>query len=251
MSKAGMDKEPEEIAGMFDQTASRYDIANSVLAVGNDRLWRLQMTRAVNPLPGERILDVAAGTGASGAPMAKAGAFVTALDFSAGMIEVGKQRHPELEFIEGSAEDLPFESGSFDAVTISFGLRNVQDPHLALSEFFRVLKPGGRVHICEFSKPPIALIRSGSSAYIKKFMPHIAKLITKNPEAYEYLVDSIEEWPDQQSLSKWLRTAGFTRVAHRNLTFGVVALHRGRKPTEQTMQMEQVSFDEETKQTGN
>ncbi|ERG62870.1 hypothetical protein L332_00095 [Agrococcus pavilionensis RW1] len=234
MSRADMQKDPNEVAGMFDATAKRYDLLNSLLSAGNDKLWRIQMQRAVRPQAGERILDVAAGTGASAAPMAKAGALVTALDISHGMLEEGRRRHPDVEFVHGSATELPFDGDTFDAVTISFGLRNVQQPRAALSEFHRVLKPGGRLVVCEFSHPPVDVVRKGYELYLRTALPGMARLASSNPEAYRYLVESISTWPDQQSLSQWIRTAGFTRVAHRNLTLGVVALHRGRKPTEQT-----------------
>lgn len=229
-----MQKDPGEVAGMFDATAKRYDLLNSLLSGGNDRLWRIHMQRAVKPQPGERILDVAAGTGASSAPMAKAGALVTALDLSAGMVEEGRRRHPDIEFVLGSAEELPFSSDTFDAVTISFGLRNVQHPRAALSEFLRVLKPGGRLYVCEFSQPPVNVVRKSYETYLRTVLPGMARMASSNPEAYRYLVESIQSWPDQQTLSQWIRTAGFTRVAHRNLTMGVVALHRGRKSTEAT-----------------
>lgn len=229
-----MQKDPDQVAGMFDATAKRYDLLNSLLSGGNDRLWRIHMQRAVAPKPGERILDVAAGTGASSAPMAKAGALVTALDISHGMLEEGRRRHPDIEFVHGSAEELPFDDDTFDAVTISFGLRNVQQPRAALSEFHRVLKPGGRVIVCEFSQPPVNVVRKSYELYLRTVLPGLAKAASSNPEAYRYLVESIASWPDQQTLSQWIRTAGFIRVAHRNLTLGVVALHRGRKPTEQT-----------------
>ncbi len=229
-----MQKDPSEVAGMFDATAKRYDLLNSLLSGGNDKLWRIQMQRAVRPQAGERILDVAAGTGASAAPMAKAGALVTALDISHGMLEEGRRRHPDIEFVHGSATELPFDDDTFDAVTISFGLRNVQQPRAALSEFYRVLKPAGRLVVCEFSHPPVDVVRKGYELYLRTALPGMARLASSNPEAYRYLVESISTWPDQHSLSQWIRTAGFTRVAHRNLTLGVVALHRGRKPTEQT-----------------
>ncbi|MEV7529294.1 class I SAM-dependent methyltransferase [Agrococcus sediminis] len=234
MSRADMQKDPDQVAGMFDATAKRYDLLNSLLSGGNDRLWRIHMQRAVAPKPGERILDVAAGTGASSAPMAKAGALVTALDISHGMLEEGRRRHPDIEFVHGSAEELPFDDDTFDAVTISFGLRNVQQPRAALSEFHRVLKPGGRLVVCEFSQPPVNVVRKSYELYLRTVLPGLAKAASSNPEAYRYLVESIASWPDQQTLSQWIRTAGFIRVAHRNLTLGVVALHRGRKPTEQT-----------------
>ncbi|WP_405219632.1 class I SAM-dependent methyltransferase [Agrococcus sp. Ld7] len=236
MSRADMQKDPDEVAGMFDATAKRYDLLNSLLSGGNDKLWRIHMQRAVRPKPGERILDVAAGTGASAAPMAKAGALVTALDLSQGMIDEGRKRHPDIEFVHGTAEELPFDDDTFDAVTISFGLRNVQQPRAALSEFLRVLKPGGRVVICEFSQPPVNVVRRSYELYLRTMLPGMARA-SSNPESYRYLVESIQAWPEQEVLSQWIRTAGFTRVAHRNLTMGVVALHRGRKPSEITSAM--------------
>ncbi|MDI2098894.1 class I SAM-dependent methyltransferase [Ruicaihuangia caeni] len=230
MSKADLNKRPEEVSGMFDSVARGYDRTNAVLSVGNSALWRIATVRAVDPKPGERILDVAAGTGTSAAAFARSGAQVVALDFSRGMVEEGRRRHPELEFIEGNAEALPFGDDEFDAVTISFGLRNVQRPKLALDEMFRVLKPGGRLVICEFSKPPVGIVRAGYQAYLKWVMPAVVNIASTDADAYSYLADSIEDWPDQGTLSQWIRGAGFTRVAHRNLTAGVVALHRGRKP---------------------
>lgn len=244
MGAADLGKDPEQVAGMFDATAKRYDLMNTLLSGGNAQLWRLQTTRAIAPKPGERILDVAAGTGASAAPLAKAGALVTAMDFSRGMIEEGRKRHPELEFVFGDAEDIPFDADTFDAVTISFGFRNVQNPRHALTEFLRVLKPGGRLVICELSKPPVQVVRKGHDAYMRVVLPAVARAISSNAEAYGYLAESIREWPDQQTLSQWLRGAGFTRVAHRNLSMGVVALHRGRKPTAQTMRMATVQAAE-------
>jgi demethylmenaquinone methyltransferase/2-methoxy-6-polyprenyl-1,4-benzoquinol methylase len=146
------------------------------------------------------------------------------------MIAEGRKRNKNIEFIEADAEKLPFGDNEFDAVTISFGLRNVNNPKAALAEMYRVLKPGGRVVICEFSKPPRALFRAGYNAYMKAVMPTIVRVTSSNPEAYEYLNESIKQWPEQGELSQWIRGAGFTRVAYRNLTAGVVALHRGRKP---------------------
>jgi demethylmenaquinone methyltransferase/2-methoxy-6-polyprenyl-1,4-benzoquinol methylase len=225
-----MDKQPDEVSGMFDGVARRYDRTNAVMSLGNAQLWRAATVRAVDPHAGQRILDVAAGTGTSSAALARTGATVIALDFSAGMIEEGRRRHPKIEFVEADAERLPFGDDEFDAVTISFGLRNVEHPKTALAEMYRVLKPGGRLVICEFSKPPRALFRTGYAAYMRYVMPVVAAVASSNKDAYGYLRESIQEWPDQGTLTQWIRGVGFTRVAYRNLTAGVVALHRGHKP---------------------
>lgn len=225
-----MDKQPDEVSGMFDGVARHYDRTNSIMSVGNDVLWRAATVRAVDPRAGQRILDVAAGTGTSSAALARTGARVVALDFSPGMIEEGRRRHPKIEFVEGDAEQLPFGDDEFDAVTISFGLRNVEHPKVALAEMYRVLKPGGKLVVCEFSKPPRTIFRAGYAAYLRFVMPVVATVASSNRDAYTYLRESIQQWPDQGTLSQWIRGVGFTRVAYRNLSAGVVALHRGHKP---------------------
>lgn len=217
---------------MFDAVAAGYDRTNNVLSMGNDLLWRIATTRALNLLPGERVLDVAAGTGTSSASLARTGASVVAVDFSAGMIEVGRARQaasPSIEFVQADAVDLPFDDGEFDAVTISFGLRNVAAPQAALAEFYRVTRPGGRLVICEFSTPPAALVRRGYLAYLRYAMPVLAQLVSSNDAAYRYLDESIQAWPNQRVLSAWLRDAGYTSVEYRNLSAGIVAMHRGVK----------------------
>jgi demethylmenaquinone methyltransferase/2-methoxy-6-polyprenyl-1,4-benzoquinol methylase len=233
MTRADLGKDPSQVSAMFDRVAARYDRTNTVLSVGNAPLWRVATTRAVAPKPGERILDVAAGTGTSSASLARSGASVVAADFSPGMIEVGRRRQtgvPNLVFVEADATSLPFGDDEFDAVTISFGLRNVNEPKQALAEFFRVTKPGGRLVVCEFSHPPVGFVRAGYHAYQRYVMPPLVKLSSSNDTAYEYLNESIEAWPDQRTLAAWLREAGWVDVEWRNLTMGVVALHRGRKP---------------------
>ncbi len=217
---------------MFDEVAAHYDRTNALLSVGNASLWRIATTKAVNPRAGERILDIAAGTGTSSAALARSGAHVVAADFSAGMIEVGKVRHAQnanIEFVQADATALPFKDNEFDAVTISFGLRNVVEPKKALAEFYRVTKPGGRVVICEFSTPPLSLVRHSYFAYLNHVMPRVVRLASSNAEAYDYLGESIAAWPTQPVLSGWLRSAGYSQVAYRNLTLGIVALHRATK----------------------
>ena len=217
---------------MFDAVARRYDVTNEVLSAGNAALWRIATVRAIAPQPSERVLDLACGTGTSTAAIAKRAGEVVGLDFSEGMIAEAHRRHPQLAFVAGDAQALPFGDDEFDAVTVSFGLRNMRDPHLALTEMHRVLKPGGRVVVCEFSTPNRALVRAGYGLYLREVLPFIARVTSSNAEAYEYLGESIEAWPDQVELSAWIRGAGFTRVAHRDLTAGIVALHRGVKPTD-------------------
>ncbi|MCW4385969.1 bifunctional demethylmenaquinone methyltransferase/2-methoxy-6-polyprenyl-1,4-benzoquinol methylase UbiE [Salinibacterium sp. SYSU T00001] len=230
MATADLSKQPAEVSAMFDEVARGYDRTNGVLSMGNSALWRHAVVKAIAPQPGERVLDIAAGTGTSSAVIARSGAHVIAADFSHGMLEVGRRRHPEIDFVHADAMQLPFDDGSFDAVTISFGLRNIEDPHRALAEMRRVLKPGGRLVICEFSTPPIALVRAGYNAYMKYVMPAVVGASSSNPQAYTYLAASIADWPDQATLASWIRAAGFTGVEHRNLTAGVVALHRAHTP---------------------
>ncbi|MCX6502702.1 MAG: demethylmenaquinone methyltransferase [Microbacterium sp.] len=232
-NRADLGKDPARVSGMFDQVAAAYDRTNTVLSLGNDRLWRVATTRAVAPRPGQRILDLAAGTGASSVALAHSGAEIVAADFSPGMIAEGAKRHgdiPNLTFRQADATALPFEDDEFDTVTISFGLRNVSDPQQALREMLRVTKPGGRLVVCEFSHPPQPLFNRLYRFYNDRILPVVARGVSSNAEAYDYLNESIKDWPDQATLAAWLREAGWTDVAHRDLTFGIVALHRARKP---------------------
>jgi demethylmenaquinone methyltransferase/2-methoxy-6-polyprenyl-1,4-benzoquinol methylase len=230
---ADLNKKPADVAAMFDGVSAGYDRTNAVLSVGNDALWRAATTRAVAPKAGERILDLAAGTGTSSESLARTGATVVAADFSRGMLEVGRRRHrdnPHLEFVYADALALPFDDDEFDAVTISFGLRNVADPKRALAELYRVTKPGGRIVICEFSRPPFGPLRLAYFNYLRYVMPLVSKLASTNAAAYDYLGDSIRDWPDQKTLAGMIRKAGYSGVSYRNLTAGIVALHRGIKP---------------------
>ncbi|WP_030620135.1 demethylmenaquinone methyltransferase [Streptomyces sclerotialus] len=230
MTRASLDKQPHEVASMFDDVAERYDLTNDVLSLGQTRLWRKAVDRAVAARPAERVLDLAAGTGTSSVPFARTGAYVVPCDFSTGMLREGKKRQPWLPFTAGDAMKLPFADGVFDAVTISFGLRNVQDTDAALAELYRVTKPGGRVVICEFSHPTWAPFRTVYTEYLMRALPPVATAVSSNPDAYVYLADSIRAWPDQPALAARLQRAGWQQVAWRNLTGGIVALHRGTKP---------------------
>lgn len=226
MARADLDKAPADVAAMFDDVAERYDLTNDVLALGQTRRWRSAVVAAVDPQPGERILDLAAGTGTSSVPFARAGAFVVPTDFSLGMLRVGKERQPFLSFVAGDGMHLPFRDESFDAATISFGLRNIHDRLEGLRELHRVVKPGGRLVVCEFSHPTWAPFRTIYTEYLMKALPPVARRTSSNPEAYVYLAESIRAWPDQSALAADIAACGWGRVQWRNLTGGIVALHR-------------------------
>jgi demethylmenaquinone methyltransferase / 2-methoxy-6-polyprenyl-1,4-benzoquinol methylase len=232
MAKADLSKHPIDVAAMFDDVAERYDITNDVLALGQTRIWRKAVLAAVAPAPGERVLDLAAGTGTSSVPFAQAGAFVVPCDFSLGMLAVGRKRLPELPFVAGDALHLPFADASFDAVTMSFGIRNVVDYQAGLVEMLRVVRPGGRLVICEFSHPVWSPFRTVYTEYLMKALPAVARAVASNPEAYEYLADSIRAWPRQQEFAAELQSAGWSSVQWRDLTGGIVAIHRATRPSD-------------------
>jgi len=230
MTRAGLDKTPEDVAGMFDAVAEKYDVTNDVLSMGMDRLWRRATVRAVRGQVGQVVLDIAAGTGTSAEPFADGGVHVVPVDFSLGMLRVGRRRRPDLAFTAADAMRLPFRDDSFDAVTMSFGLRNVADIDAALLEFLRVTRPGGRLVVCEFSRPVNAPFRYVYLNYLMRALPIIARRTSSDPESYRYLAESIRAWPDQRRLAGRLTDAGWADVEWRNLTGGIVALHRATKP---------------------
>lgn len=230
MPRADLDKKPHEVAAMFDAVARRYDLTNDVLSLGADRAWRSATVRAVGPEPGGLVLDLAAGTGTSSEPFEAAGAGVVPCDFSLGMLAAGKARRPDLPFVAGDALRLPFADASFDAVTISFGLRNVADTPAALAELLRVTRPGGRLVVCEFSRPTWGPWRTAYTEYLMRALPAVARAVASSPDAYAYLADSIRSWPDQVGLGRLMLRAGWAEVAYRNLTGGIVALHRAARP---------------------
>lgn len=228
-TRAGLDKAEAEVSAMFDGVAPRYDLFNDLLSLGQDRAWRRETLAAVNPRAGERVLDLAAGTGTSSVPFVSAGAQVVATDLSFGMLKVGKQNHPELTLINGDAHNLPFADDTFDALTISYGLRNVSDTTAALREMWRVTKPGGRLVVAEFSTPTNPAFRRLYQQVALRALP-VAARVSSNPVAYGYLAETILAWPDQQGLADLMVEAGWIEVAWRNLTGGIVALHRAWKP---------------------
>ncbi|MCF8529309.1 MAG: bifunctional demethylmenaquinone methyltransferase/2-methoxy-6-polyprenyl-1,4-benzoquinol methylase UbiE [Aquiluna sp.] len=228
MSKPDLSKQPAAVSAMFDEVAQNYDLTNDLLSFGQSRFWRGKVRKAIAPKSGEKILDIAAGTGTSSMALLGPGIKVVAADFSKGMLEVGKKRYPELEFAFADAMNLPFKDAEFDVVTMSFGLRNVQDHKVALKEFLRVLKPEGRLVICEFSEVP-GLLGVLYRFYLKNILPRISRLFSKAPAAYSYLAESISAWPNQKQLAKDIEVAGFSSASYKNLTFGVVALHQAVK----------------------
>lgn len=212
---------------MFDRVAQRYDTVNLLATLGAERRWRDHVTDAVSPRVGETILDLAAGTGSSSRPLADAGAFVVSADLSLGMLAAGSRRHRDLAFVASDALSLPFADDSFDAVTMSFGLRNVEDTLAALVELRRVCRPDGRIVICEFSTPTWTPFRAVYNGYLRGLIPLFARF-SSNPVAYSYLSESILAWPDQSSLADLLVQAGWSDVEWQNVALGVVAIHRGR-----------------------
>ncbi len=230
MTRAHLDKQPHEVASMFDGVAHRYDRTNTILSFGRDRSWRAATRSALDLCPGEHVLDIGAGTGVSTAELAKSGAWVTGLDISQGMLRAGKRVRPAVPLLAGDALALPFRDQTFDAVTISFALRNVHDPAAALAEMARVTKPGGRLVICEFSHPTNGAFRHAYLRYLMGALPAVARAVSSNPDAYVYLAESIQAWPDQAGLAGVVEAAGWRQVSWRNLTGGIVALHRAERP---------------------
>jgi demethylmenaquinone methyltransferase/2-methoxy-6-polyprenyl-1,4-benzoquinol methylase len=226
MARADLDKAPGDVRRMFDAVARRYDLTNDILSMGQDRKWRGEVIKAVDPQAGELILDLAAGTGTSSQPFLDAGAVVVPTDFSLGMLQVGKKARPHLPFTAGDGTSLPYADATFDAVTISFGLRNIVDPAAGLAEMRRVTKPGGRLVVCEFSHPTNAAFRTVYINYLMRALPAVARVASSSPDAYVYLAESIRAWPDQDGLARLIRESGWTRPQWRNLSGGIVALHR-------------------------
>ena len=225
MSRASLEKEPHEVAAMFDAVAARYDRTNTVLSFGRDRAWRRATRAALALRTGERCLDLAAGTGVSTEELTRSGALVVGLDLSLGMLAVGRKVRPAVGLLAGDALALPFADGALDAVTISFGLRNIVDTAAALREMARVTRPGGRLVVCEFSAPVNTAFRRVYLGYLMRALPAVARRVSSNPDAYVYLAESIRAWPDQAGLAALMAGSGWADVTWRNLTGGIVALH--------------------------
>jgi demethylmenaquinone methyltransferase / 2-methoxy-6-polyprenyl-1,4-benzoquinol methylase len=233
MTRAHLDKRPGDVSAMFDAVAGRYDLLNDVLSLGQDRRWRSAVAAAVAAGPADLVLDIAAGTGTSSRAFTRSGARCVACDFSLGMLNAGARRPARLvSFVGGDALRLPFADQAFDAVTISFGLRNVAEPDAALAEMLRVTRPGGRLVICEFSHLPARSLDLLYQRYLAAVLPTVAGRLSRNPGAYAYLAESIAGWPAQRDLARQIGAAGWSAVRWRNLTSGVVAVHAARRPAQ-------------------
>jgi demethylmenaquinone methyltransferase / 2-methoxy-6-polyprenyl-1,4-benzoquinol methylase len=230
MTRASLDKRPRDVAAMFDGVARRYDLTNTVLSGGLDRGWRRATRSALALEPRDTVLDLAAGTAISTVQLGSCGATAIACDFSLGMLKSGKARGRDVPMVAGDALALPFGDGVFDAATIAFGLRNVADVDAALRELARVTRPGGRLVVCEFSRPVWAPWRTVYTEYLMRALPAVARRVSSNPDAYVYLAESIRAWPDQESLARRIAAAGWDQVAWRDLTGGITALHRAVRP---------------------
>ena len=241
MTRADLDKQPAEVAAMFDALAGRYDMMNDILSMGQVRLWRKRVQRILQARPGDRVLDLAAGTGTSSVVFAQSGADCVACDFSLGMLQVGARKAADrqwrrgavpgpVRFAAGDALRLPFRDRAFDAVTISFGLRNVADPDTALAEMLRVTRPGGRLVICEFGHLPAARLDAWYGRYLSAALPAVARRLSPAGDAYEYLAESIKDWPRREELAGRMRAAGWSAIRWRDLTLGVVTVHAARRP---------------------
>lgn len=225
------------VRGVFTSVASRYDLMNDLMSGGVHRLWKDAMMDWLAPRPGQRLLDVAGGTGDIAFRFLRRapGATAVVLDLTEAMLAEGRRRAEAghhaaaLSWVVGDAMALPFPDRAFDRYTIAFGIRNVTRPEAALAEAFRVLKPGGRILVLEFSRVPNALLRRAYDAYSMTVIPAMGGLVAGDRASYQYLVESIRRFPDQERFAEMVRAAGFEQVRHRDLTQGVAALHSGWK----------------------
>lgn len=228
MAKADLDKKPFDVASMFDAVGEKYDLTNTILSFGQDARWRRRTRERLNLQPGEKVLDLAAGTAVSTVELAKSGAWCVACDFSQGMLAAGRDR--DVPKVCGDGMQLPFADNTFDAVTISYGLRNIHDHEAGLREMARVTRPGGRLAVAEFSTPVVPVFGTLYKEYLMRLLPKVARVVSSNPAAYEYLADSIRAWPGQEGLARVINANGWENAGWQNLTFGIVALHSATKP---------------------
>lgn len=227
--RANEEKKPHEIAEMFDGVAEKYDRTNTVLSFGQDRSWRRATRAALQLKDGEKVLDLGAGTGVSTQELARSGAYVVGADISLGMLRVGRRTRPEVPLVAADALALPFPDETFDAVTASFVIRNVANTPAALRELARVTKTGGRMVICEFSHPTNGAFRTVYLQYLMRSLPAVARRVASNPDAYVYLAESIRSWPNQAQFAAIIGENSWAKVGWRNLSGGIVALHRATK----------------------
>jgi demethylmenaquinone methyltransferase/2-methoxy-6-polyprenyl-1,4-benzoquinol methylase len=225
------------VQGVFSSVASKYDIMNDVMSGGVHRIWKDAMMDWLAPRPGQRLLDVAGGTGdISFRFLKRAGSgHSTVLDITESMLVEGRKRaeaesmHDQLDWVVGDAMALPFPDNTFDVYTISFGIRNVTRPQEALNEAYRVLRPGGRLMVLEFSQLPNPMMQKAYDTYSFNVIPRMGQIIAGDRDSYQYLVESIRNFPDQETFLGMVRAAGFDNAKYRNLTLGVAALHSGWK----------------------
>lgn len=228
---------PDEVAQMFSEIARRYDLANRILSLKRDRAWRRELVRHAAPKPGERLLDICTGTGDIAIEFAQAcpKLQIVGLDLSEGMLRVAQEKcalmglEQRVQLVRGNALALPFAAGSFEIVTIAFGLRNLPDRAQGLREIFRVLVPGGRVAILEFSVPQGVLARSVYLPYVRYIVPWVGEMLTGTRKPYEYLRNSILAFPSRAQILEELSEAGFHPVGYRDLTLGIATLYWGGK----------------------
>lgn len=232
------DEKQKLVANVFHSVAAKYDVMNDLMSFGVHRAWKLYTIEMSGVRAGNRVLDIAGGTGDLTRAFSKkvgSNGHVILADINESMLKVGRDKLADLgvagnlDVVQANAEVLPFPSDYFDVVTIAFGLRNVTDKDKALAEMHRVLKPGGRLLVLEFSKPKNAALSQAYDQYSFKALPLMGKLVTQDSESYQYLAESIRKHPDQETLKQMMLDAGFARVAFYNLTGGIVALHRGVK----------------------
>jgi demethylmenaquinone methyltransferase / 2-methoxy-6-polyprenyl-1,4-benzoquinol methylase len=227
------------VAGVFHSVASRYDLMNDLMSGGVHRIWKRFTIELSGVRKGNAVLDIAGGTGdlaARFSDIVGAEGKVVLADINESMLKVGRDklidsgRHSNIECVQADAQSLPFPDNSFDCITIAFGLRNVTDKDAALRSMLRVLKPGGRLLVLEFSKPGNELLSKAYDTYSFKILPVLGKLVANDSESYQYLAESIRMHPDQETLREMMEDAGFSRCEFHNMTGGVVALHKGIKP---------------------